>query len=105
MLRKERKRKSAVWSHFEQISENEVKCKLCDTELVYSNSTGAMQNHLKSKHPTVTASDDASHDTSQQTSIRAFTLKECDKTRQESVTRLIVKMIARLIVKMTSHTT
>jgi len=47
--------RSAVRNFFEQKSANVVVCKLCNVQLVYGNSTSAMNNHLKAKHPSGTS--------------------------------------------------
>ena len=48
-------KRSDVWNFFEQKSANVVVCKLCSAQLVYGNSTGAMNNHVKAKHPSGTS--------------------------------------------------
>ncbi|KAF7229728.1 transcript variant X1 [Nothobranchius furzeri] len=48
----ERKRKvSAVWDHFDLLSANKVKCRICSAKLSYTNkSTYAMLRHYRVKH-------------------------------------------------------
>nr|XP_054593165.1 zinc finger BED domain-containing protein 4-like [Nothobranchius furzeri] len=48
----ERKRKvSAVWDHFDLLTANKVKCRICSAELSYTNkSTSSMLRHYRVKH-------------------------------------------------------
>jgi len=48
-------KRSNAWNYFEQTAAV-VRCRLCRVELVYGNSTGAMNHHLKAKHFTLLTS-------------------------------------------------
>ncbi|KAF7642685.1 hypothetical protein LDENG_00253260, partial [Lucifuga dentata] len=52
MEKPQAKRKvSAVWDHFDLISENKVKCRICSTELSYLNkTTSSMLRHYRARH-------------------------------------------------------
>ncbi|MEQ2267976.1 hypothetical protein XENORESO_013269 [Xenotaenia resolanae] len=41
---------SAVWDHFDLISENKVKCRICSTELSYLNKSTSMLRPYRARH-------------------------------------------------------
>lgn len=90
----ERKR-SGVWNHF-TVAESDgskVVCGICKAELMYSNSTGTMLNHLKSKHPGATAS--TAETVTSQRSMDAFTVRRnCPPSKSELITKSVADMIA-----------
>ena len=90
----ERKR-SWVWNHFTETDDStKVVCGICKAELMYSNRTGTMINHLKSKHPGATAGN-AVKVTSNQRSMDAFTARRnCPPSKSELITKSVADMIA-----------
>ena len=108
------KRSSPAWEHFEKISNDQVKCKLCNDCLKYKGSTSSMMAHLRSKHPALlqpqvpsTTGSGLSFGASQvaspaakaptQQSISSFIApqRRCNKNRSEAITTLLTKMIAK----------
>lgn len=72
----DRIKRSFVWNYFSRSlsDDSKVVCSVCKTELMYSNSTGTMLNHLKSKHPGATA--EASNSQSSQKSLDTFAFRQ-----------------------------
>ncbi|XP_074539278.1 interferon-induced protein 44-like [Halichoeres trimaculatus] len=45
-----RKKISTIWQCFDAADDNKVACRLCKQTLAYNHSTGAMRNHIHSRH-------------------------------------------------------
>ncbi|KAJ0009616.1 hypothetical protein NQD34_001318 [Periophthalmus magnuspinnatus] len=49
--RREKRKHSAVWDHFDILTPTKVKCRICSTELSYINKcTSSMLRHYRAKH-------------------------------------------------------
>lgn len=90
----DRSKRSFVWNYFSRSlsDDSKVVCSVCKTELMYSNSTGTMLNHLKSKHPGATA--EASNSQSSQKSLDTFAFRRGSLAKSEEITSSICDMIA-----------
>ena len=88
-----RKSLSPVWSSFDKIQDDTVKCKICSATLCFSGgSTGSMMNHLKMKHPSAAGGKTAG---SSQATLGSFLRREsCNPARSNKITELIAEMIA-----------
>ena len=68
---------SVVWRYFNLENENKVVCRLCQKQLAYNHSTGAMRNHIRLKHLDVnlheTTAADASGASHTQADLTLFT--------------------------------
>lgn len=89
---------SSVWKFFDKIKENELiftKCKICNSKLTFSsNSTGAMLNHLRLKHPIeLKANDSNAVAGSSQTSIKTYFRdnKPCSAEKSNKISETIAK--------------
>lgn len=91
---------SSVWKFFDKIKENELcftKCKICNSKLKFSsNSTGAMLNHLRLKHPIELKANDSDSNAgagSSQTSIRTYFRdnKPCSAEKSNKISEIITK--------------
>ncbi|KAM9309723.1 uncharacterized protein KZ484_025693 [Pholidichthys leucotaenia] len=78
-----RKKVSAVWDHFDLMSENKAKCRICSTELSYLNkSTSSMLRHYRaSRHenevPDTPRIDSASRKQMLDEAVLNFIVKDC----------------------------
>lgn len=99
---------SQTWKYFDKITEGpnvkKSKCKICNRELKYTNSTGAMLNHLKLKHPTVLEVKQPSSSSSSSTNagpshgntgntVMNYLRRPCDQNKSNKITKLIAEMI------------
>ncbi|XP_074549985.1 E3 SUMO-protein ligase ZBED1-like [Halichoeres trimaculatus] len=97
-----RKKISTVWQYFDAADDNKVVCRLCKQKLAYNHSTGAMRNHIHSRHLDVDLQgEDGETGLSghgggpRQTSMRAFVpTRRCDAHRTAKITQLICEMTA-----------
>ncbi|XP_076361643.1 E3 SUMO-protein ligase ZBED1-like [Tachypleus tridentatus] len=83
-------KRSKVWDHFERENNNNVKCKLCFTHLLFSGgSTGTMLNHLKHKHKSIHC-----EETKVQTKINTYKAPVLSKDRWNSCTQKLALLCA-----------
>lgn len=91
----ERNKRSNVWNYFDKLSDAKVVCKLCDVRLVYRNSTGAMNNHLKLRHPSAQLQTVSSSKVQQSMETFAKPVqRRSPPSRVEELTSLITDKIA-----------
>jgi len=95
-------KRSDVWNFFEQKSANVVSCKLCNVQLVYGNSTGAMNNHLKAKHPSGTSADKAKQGQRTMETFVSPLVRRCPPSRAVEITDLLADMIATDLLPLSS---
>ena len=79
-------KRSDVWNFFEQKSANVVVCKLCSAQLVYGNSTGAMNNHVKAKHPSGTSAGKAKQGQRTMETFVSPLVRRCPPSRATEIT-------------------
>jgi len=92
-MEKTQNKRSNVWNYFAQKGACVI-CKLCKAELVYGNSMGSMNNHLKLKHPIDHSN---SSQRGQQMAMDNFVrplVRQCPPSRVGEITDLIVDMVA-----------
>ncbi|QQP52124.1 zinc finger BED domain-containing protein 1, partial [Caligus rogercresseyi] len=78
-----RSRRSAVWNHFQLISDKEVQCNICQKTLKFNNSTSSLSYHLNSAHSTERGE-----------GITERNEKFCDPLKSEAITKKICNMIS-----------
>jgi hypothetical protein len=86
-------KRSDVWNFFEQKSANVVVCKLCSAQLVYGNSTGAMNNHVKAKHPSGTSAGKAKQGQRTMETFVSPLVRRCPPSRATEITDLLADMV------------
>ncbi|XP_070404635.1 E3 SUMO-protein ligase ZBED1 [Nothobranchius furzeri] len=87
--RMRRTKRSAVWSHFTLVNDNDAKCTICGSILKYNKSTTSLNYHLSTSHSAVlqTASG------TQPTIAMALGRRVCDSTKAEGITQRICNMV------------
>jgi len=90
-----RANKSSVWDHMDKVNNGKVQCRLCSKQLAYSgSSTTSLMHHLKSMHPSV--SDIKADQSTAHRALSSFgfrTPRQCNDSRQEKITALLMKVI------------
>ena len=97
-------KRSDVWNFFEQKSANVVVCKLCSAQLVYGNSTGAMNNHVKAKHPSGTSAGKAKQGQRTMETFVSPLVRRCPPSRATEITGLHVPYLSSSFSPLDNYT-